>query len=136
VVEFLLQCFQGEQPPVGDTRRSFVEAARAGRTDLLESLIARGVDVQYATFQGTTALHEAAVSGYVSSVEFLLGRGVDCRMADKFGMTAVFEASRYGHLAAVRRLVEAQGSLSDVINLSGETALHFAATRRWRGLYY
>jgi hypothetical protein len=38
VVEFLLECFDGKQPPVDDTRRCFFEAAKAGRTDLLQSL--------------------------------------------------------------------------------------------------
>ncbi|KAK1944105.1 Serine/threonine-protein phosphatase 6 regulatory ankyrin repeat subunit B [Phytophthora citrophthora] len=109
--------------------QALLEAAKGNRADLLLSLTDRGVDTQYTTFQGRTALHEAAGNGAIEAINVLLEQGLNINEADKFGVTPLLEASLYGQVGALRRLLEAQGGL-DEADLAGQTALHLAATGR------
>jgi ankyrin repeat protein len=93
-------------------------AARFGREDLAELLIARGADVHTPDEpRGQTALHLAAQYGHASVATVLVARGADVNAATRFGRTPLHEAvsglagtSDLDGRVAVARLLIANGA--------------------------
>lgn len=88
-------------------------AARYGRTDMIELLLAKGAEIdellcpEYAdnlmyhdTGMGT-ALHQAAVAGQLNAVQLLLAKGADPRLKNLVGKTALELAKEENHAMVV-----------------------------------
>ena len=73
-------------------------AARSGRKEIVELLIAKGADVnEKDDFYGTTPLHWAAVYGHKEIAELLIGEGAEVNAMDNFGRTPLHWAKRKKH---------------------------------------
>jgi glutaminase len=80
-------------------------AAAANRVDVLEQLLARGMEVNTRHWAGYTALHAAAVMGHESAVAFLLARGADPTLREqKYGDTPADKARWRRHAGVVALL--------------------------------
>ncbi len=69
--------------------RALIEAARHGDVDRIESLIARGADVNAVDESGNTALMVAAGSGRIEAVQALMRHGADVSVKNKKGISAL-----------------------------------------------
>lgn len=76
---------------------------------------------------GTSPLHLASCRGHVGVVHELLLAGADATRGDQFGFSALHLAARHGFPDVIKELLT-HGSISvDLLDESGETALHTAA---------
>ena len=89
----------------------------------IELLVQKGVDVNYAEPDGTTALHVAARHGSLEAVSFLLHCQVDPNRKTHNGCTPLHWAAFRGHTEVVQFLVDHEAD-SAAQNHAGETALH------------
>jgi len=80
-------------------------AASAGDLDEVQRLVARGVDLDDADYDGRRALHLAASEGHAAVVDYLLLQGVDTDPRDRWGNTPLDDARREGHETVAERLV-------------------------------
>lgn len=84
--------------------------AASARGDIgeLRRLVARGVDINRADYDGRTALHLAASEGTADAVQFLMERGADPSLVDRWGNTPLDDARRGQHEAIERMLARAR----------------------------
>jgi len=68
----------------------------AGSKDVVEFLIAKGVDVNAKTNEGGTPLHYAARDGRRNAAELLITRGANVKAKDNDGLTPLDYAARDG----------------------------------------
>ena len=101
---------------------------------LFRSLLDRGVAIDATTDEKWTALHYAAKWGRTEVVKVLLDRGATINAPNAKGRTALLEACAFvlwsaGRIGVVKVLLERGTSTSiiDVVDISGDTALHCAA---------
>ncbi len=73
------------------------EAARAGHTLQVESLVHQGVPVDASDSAGKTALMLAALNGQAATVQKLLALGANPALADREGLNAAQHARRLGY---------------------------------------
>jgi ankyrin repeat protein len=111
-------------PEGADTLRSLIER-RAG-VDALRAEIAKGVNVNEAAGDGTTALHWASYWDELESVTFLLSAGADVNRANDLGVTPLWLASENGNREIALKLLDAGADPNRAL-LSGETAVMTAA---------
>jgi ankyrin repeat protein len=122
-----------------DSVRGPLQAAAAvGSRDIVELLLARGVDPAGIDGWGQSALHVAALHGHVDLVRRLLERGVDVNLRagrataeqvpSRPGATSVHFACGAGQLAVLEVLLE-KGAAWDAVDERGLTALHEVAAR-------
>lgn len=84
-------------------------AAHAGRREIIEALLDRGVDIDARVpFGRPTALIVAARAGQRAIVETLLARGAEVNAKDAYGQTALYFARKNSH-ARVIEVLEAAG---------------------------
>ena len=92
-----------------DGTGALAAAARDGKTDLLETLLKHGADVN-CVIQDTTPdrtwcpLHEAVEGGHRRIVEVLLASGVDSDILDNKGRTAMMIAKEKGDVEIIELL--------------------------------
>ncbi len=129
-------------PPgtAGAGRTALMEAARGGRREVLDLLLARGAAVDAKTGTGPTALIEAAYAGQLAIVKTLLDHGADVNARfdappdpakpqdPPDGGTALTVAAQQGDLMLVRLLL-ARGAAVEARGRSGQTALWTAGAR-------
>lgn len=72
-------------------------AASEGDLQEVQHLLARGIDVNSADYDGRTALHLAASEGHASVVEYLINHHAKIDAKDRWGNTALEDAKRAGH---------------------------------------
>lgn len=102
---------------------AFFQAAADGRTDVVEALLAAGVDPNLANTAGSmTALMRATE---LSTVEALLAAGAAIERRDNAGFTALVWAAALGREQVVVRLIAA-GADVNARNRDGRGALDFA----------
>jgi ankyrin repeat protein len=104
------------------------DAAKLGRTDLIEPLVkAGGIDINAYEARGFTPLILAAYNGHAETVEALLAKGADaCKPDRDQGNTAQMGVAFKGDDAIAARLLRA-GCDVNARNKAGQTALMMAA---------
>ncbi len=105
---------------------ALIDAAKAGKKDVVRSLIASKTNVNEAEPDGTTALMWAAYRDDVDSADALLKAGANMNAANDLGATALWNAAQNGGSAMVKRLLDA-GADPNLALLSGETPLMVAS---------
>lgn len=110
-------------------------AARTGKIDAAQALIAAGAPVREAyvrhtppPVQGTTPLHEAVRSGDPAMAALLITRGADVNSIPSFGSTALKEAVMSGNAEMVRVLL-AHGANPRLKDLNGGSAMDEAKAK-------
>jgi ankyrin repeat protein len=101
-------------------------AAKDGKRDDVELLLANGTPVHWRGDGGETALHWAAAYGHPSVAQLLIAKGADIKTQDANGATALHYAAEEGHVG-VARLLLMRGADANTPNAQGMTALHLAA---------
>ena len=87
------------------------DAAEAGNTEAIRSLLSQGFDIE-AFHSGLTPLHLAAREGHVEAIRLLLQKGADIEGKGHDELTPLHWAAREGHVEAVRLLLD-QGADSN-----------------------
>jgi len=82
ILFFAFSVFAAEQPP------DLIEAARKGKNDVIENLLAKGSNIEVKDRDGRTPLMVAAQYGRANTVEFLLAKGAKPDMRDANGWNA------------------------------------------------
>lgn len=88
-------------------RSVMAEAARLGMTDVVQAILDRGMDPDYAAQEEDPALLYAAAHGYADIVGTLIDARANINATTVQGATALHLAARAGHEQIVRMLVEA-----------------------------
>jgi Protein kinase domain/Ankyrin repeats (3 copies)/Ankyrin repeats (many copies) len=104
------------------------QASARGRAEIVQKLLAYGVDVNQLDYSGQTALHCAAGYGYEELVTLLLENGADVQQMDNEEQTALYCAAGGGNLQVVEILLR-NGADIQAIDAEGRTALQLAASR-------
>jgi len=105
---------------------ALVDAAKAGHTQEVRTLLRGGQRPNVAAADGTTALHWAAYREDVALVDLLLGAGADVTIANRYGATPLSLACANGNAAVIERLLKA-GADGNAVSAGGETALMTAS---------
>lgn len=108
-----------------DHADSWFAAARAGRSDILEAMIAAKFPIDATTDQGYTALTLSAYNHQPAALATLLRHGANACLADKRGNTALMGALFKGD-AEIATTLAATACDIDQLNNAGETAASFA----------
>ncbi|KIH48233.1 ankyrin repeat protein [Ancylostoma duodenale] len=87
----------------------------SGDEEEVEELLAKGADINTATVDGLTALHQSVIDSKPDMVRFLCEKGADVNAQDNEGWTPLHAAACCGNLAIVRYLCQ-NGALLNVIN--------------------
>jgi len=109
--------------------QKLLQAAGAGDTAEVLSLIREGAGVNASGAYGNTALIDAAARGYTGTVRVLLEKGGEVDATDKAGRTALMEAAFGGYTDTVRLLLE-EGANVNAPDNEGWTPLFWAAFSR------
>ncbi len=105
---------------------SLPEAIQSGNRSAAMEMISRGVDVNIAESDGTTALHWAVHRDDVDLVERLIRAGAKVNRTNDYGSSPMSEAATVGNLAVLRKLLDA-GADVESPNADGQTALMIVA---------
>ena len=127
-VRALLAAGEDVNGALGDGMTALHWAARKGRLDVAEVLIAAGADLEAGTrLGGHTPLHVASRAAQAPLVEALLSAGADPRAATSTGVTALHFAAGAGVSGAVEMLVRHGAEVDAREPEWGQTPLMFAA---------
>ncbi len=103
------------------------DAARLGRTDMIDPLLKAGADINAYDDRGFTPLILAAYNGQLSTVDALIAKGANaCRPDRDQGNTAQMGVAFKGEDAIATRLLKA-GCDVNARNNAGQTALMMAS---------
>lgn len=122
---------QGQSADVGLDqwgRTPLTAAAFGGRREVVEYLLANGVNVNEPASDGQTALFAAAGGGKREIVDILLAKGADPNAGEN-GQTALAAAAAWSNDPAIVRALLARGADVKVVDGSGWTVLHRMAQR-------
>ncbi|MET0497007.1 MAG: ankyrin repeat domain-containing protein [Steroidobacteraceae bacterium] len=119
-----------EPAPTKDVRSQLndylFDAARAGRTDMLQEFVRSKYDLDVRDDHGYTALIFAAYHGNEPAVDLLLQAGANPCAKDNRGNTALMGAIFKGEVAIARKLIAADCA-ADQKNSAGQTPAMYAA---------
>ena len=105
-------------------------AARCGRTQLLRTLLKRGVEVNHFEGYGGTAavtmVMSAAFAGETGAIQALVEYGADVNLSNENGWTALLSAASCGHTEVVRLLLSL-GANAEAADKGGDTPRTMAA---------
>src|SRR5687768_18563072 len=98
-------------------------AAMNGDTETVRALLKKGLDVNEAQGDGTTALHFAAIKGDAELAQMLIYAGANVRATTRIGAyTPLYLAAKGGHAAVVAALLAA-GADPKATTTNGTTPL-------------
>lgn len=103
-------------------KNAFIQATSDGRTDIVEAMLANGMEVNAANHVGVTALMRIVED---STLDTLLAAGADVNKRDNVGFTALIWASFFGRESQVKKLIAA-GADVNAVTRDGKTALNMA----------
>ncbi|XP_008406101.1 cyclin-dependent kinase 4 inhibitor B [Poecilia reticulata] len=111
---------------LNEFRRTPLQVAMLGNTNLVEVLLAAGADpnAQDPTLN-LTVTHDAAREGFVETVRVLVNHGAEVNLADETGNLPLHLAAKGGHLEVVRMLLDLTEDPRRTNDL-GHTALSLA----------
>lgn len=112
-----------------DLNKKLLDAAEAGDTSEVQSLLRGGADANPKGSYGHTALMGAAVRGHTDTVRTLLKAGADVNAKGNTGRTALMEAASEGYTDTMRALIE-KGADVNAKDNEGWTALFWATFSR------
>ena len=72
-------------------------AAYQGDLTEIQRLVANGVNLDEADYDGRTCIHLAASEGKVDVVNFLIAKKININPVDRWGKTPYDDAKRHGH---------------------------------------
>ena len=102
-------------------------AAMNGDRDGVKALLKKGLDVNEAQGDGTTALHWAAIKGDAEMAQMLVVAGANVRATTRIGAyTPLYLAAKGGYSAVVATLLAA-GADAKAVTSNGTTPLMIAA---------
>ena len=111
----------------GQAPVSVADAASKGDRDGVRALLKKGLDVNEAQGDGTTALHWAAMKGDAELAQMLIYAGANVRATTRLGAyTPLYLAAKGGHSGVVAALLAA-GADAKVATSNGTTPLMIAA---------
>jgi len=103
------------------------DAAMNGDRDGVKALLKKGLDVNEAQGDGTTALHWAAIKGDAELAQMLIFAGANVRATTRMGAyTPLYLAAKGGHSGVVAVLLTA-GADAKAVTSNGTTPLMIAA---------
>jgi ankyrin repeat protein len=119
----------GRQPALAATPDStLIAAVKAGDHQAIHALLkTRGVDVNAAQVDGTTALHWAAHGGDLDTVKGLIAAGARVQVVNRYGIAPLWLAAEEGHNRVVEALLRAGADPNTERGDSGETVAMCAA---------
>lgn len=104
------------------------DAAMAGDSELVRSLLRQAADVNAAQSDGMTALHWAAENDAAELAEMLIYAGANLEAGTRIGAYRPLHiASKAGHAGVVRVLLEGGSDVNAPTTAGGASPLHFAA---------
>ena len=89
------------------------QAARGGRIDLVQLLLAQGANPDAADASRHAPLYFAASAGSADVVALLLEKGVDVNRKDQYGFSALYAASGQGSRDVIQMLLSRGAKLGD-----------------------
>ena len=95
-------------------------AAATGQVEQIERLLANGLDVESADYDGRRAMHIACAEGQAHIVQALLQHGASIGAEDRWGNTPLSESARHGHTQLVDLLRAAQGAVTAADGTHGD----------------
>lgn len=132
-VKSLLKCGAGINGRGPHGRTALHEAAKGGKDDVAEFLIARGAEVNARDDEGKTPLHMAAWQAPLSTAELLVGKGADVNAKD-YGYSTPLHGAVRGERTDVIKFLIAKGANLNVKNDLGWTPLDGAKNKGIRTL--
>lgn len=129
----VLFCVPGVLPAqqssgTGSMDAQLLDAAQAGNTAAVQSLLQRGANIEAKDNSGSTALIWAAVRGQTGIVKVLLDKGANIEAKRNDGETALIWAAEAGKSDTIR-LLRDRGANVEARSRGGNTALIYAAGR-------
>ncbi|XP_060574718.1 uncharacterized protein LOC132732332 [Ruditapes philippinarum] len=102
-------------------------ASHLGCTNIVETLVRSGADINAQSEKKETALHFASRNGHEKIVEILIKRGVELNIQDEEGYSAIILAAELYTNGCLNALIRAGADLN-LQNSYGLTALHIACS--------
>jgi len=102
-----------------------LDAAAAGQTDMVRSLLDNGANIEVKNNLGATSLIFAAIKGHSDVAELLVERGANVNAKTTTGITPLIAAAAGGHEDIVKLLL-AKGADVSAKDQQGRTALDMA----------
>ena len=87
-------------------RTALMLAAKEGRLDIVQKLLARGAEVDIKNENGGTSLMFAVLSADLPTVQVLINRGADVNVTAKFDWTALMVAAAKGYTDIAQELLD------------------------------
>ena len=116
MIELLLKAGADPNTSLAEGETALMTAARTGRLDAVEVLLAHGADVrQKEKGRGQTALMWAAAEGHTAVVKRLIEAGADPRIRSEAGFSALMFAVREGRLPVVSALLKAGSDANETL---------------------
>ncbi|XP_057582474.1 protein phosphatase 1 regulatory subunit 12B isoform X4 [Hippopotamus amphibius kiboko] len=97
----------------------FLAACSSGDADEVRRLLARGADVDTATVDGLTALHQACIDENLDMVKFLVENGANVNQQDNEGWTPLHAAASCGYLNIAEYFINHGASVA-AVNSEGD----------------
>ena len=125
IVAVPLRAFESQSASAGQA--AVAVAAQNGDRETVRALLKKGLDVNEAQGDGSTALHWAAIKGDAAMAQMLIYAGANVRATTRIGAyTPLYLAAKGGYSDIVAALVAA-GADTRVVTANGTTPLMIAA---------
>jgi len=103
-MKFLEEVSENEYHENIEMRLMAIQSARVGNTDLLRTMVERGIPVNLADSNGNSLLMLASLNGHTASVKCLLNLGAGVDQRNQRGQTPLGAAAFKGYPAIIKCL--------------------------------